>query len=107
MNTWISSLSVRPAQVAEFVAASVEVAGATVCEAGLVSFAVLQQTDDPCRFSIFEAYHDEQAHAAHLTAAHHRKWQQTIGPLLDRPLVPRPYRPIFPAAEGWEHHLEA
>lgn len=107
MNTWIVSLSVKPAQVKEFVAASLKFADDVAQEAGLVSFAVLQQADDPGGFAVFEAYHDDEARAVHLASAHHRAWQAAIAPLLTRPPAAHPYHPIFPAPEDWEHHLEA
>lgn len=107
MNTWITWLMVSPAHAPAFIEASVPYAEAVLREAGLVSFALLQQADDPGGFSVFEAFHDEAARAAHLASAHYRAWQASTAPFLATPPSARPYRPIIPAPADWERHLEA
>ena len=51
-------------------------------EAGVVRFDVIQQTDDPSRFVLFELYRDEQAIEAHRATVHYAKWRDAVPSLL-------------------------
>lgn len=107
MNTWLTSIHIKPNRVDEFLAASGPFAGECLRESGLVSFALLQQVNGPSRFSMFDVYHDDQAYEEHLNSAHYLAWLNSITPMLAEPVTPQPYTPIFPPPEDWERHLEA
>ena len=106
MNTWLTSIQINPARVDEFLAASAPFAGESLRESGLVSFALLQQINDPAFFSMFDVYHDDAARDAHLNSVHYLAWMNSITSLLAEPMSPQPYTPIFPPPEDWERHLE-
>jgi len=106
VNTWMTAIQIKNNEVEGFLAVSADFAGACLREPGLVSFALLRQLNAPANFSLFEVYHDEQAWQAHINSEHFRTWQTFIAPLLDLPLTPQPYTPIFPPPEDWERHLE-
>jgi len=106
MNTWLTSIQINPARVDEFLAASAPFAGESLRESGLVSFALLQQVNDPARFSMFDVYHDDHAYEEHLKSAHYLAWMNSISSLLAEPISSLPYTPIFPPPEDWERHLE-
>ncbi len=106
MNTWLTSIQINPARVDEFLAASVPFAGESLRESGLVSFALLQQVNEPAHFSMFDVYHDDAAREAHLVSVHYLAWLAIITPLLAEPMSPLPFMPIFPPPEDWEQHLE-
>lgn len=107
MNTRMTDIQVKHGQVEGFLAASAPFAEACLREPGLVSFALLQQLNAPLHFSLFEVYHDDQAWEAHLAAEHFTGWKAAIASLLELPLAPQPYAPIYPPPEDWEQHLEA
>ncbi len=107
MNTWLTSIHIKPEHVDEFLAITAPFAGESLRESGLVSFALLQQANDPARFSMFDVYHDDQAYEEHLKSAHYLVWMNSITPTLAEPMRPHPYMPIFPPPEDWEQHLEA
>lgn len=107
MITRLTSIYVKPEQIEDFKAACVLFASASVHEPGLVSFALLQQAQDPSAFSLFDVYHDEQTHQAHLASEHYAAWQTVTQPMLAQPLAARLYAAIFPPPEDWERHLEA
>lgn len=107
MNTWLTSIHIKPECVDEFLAASAPFAGESLRESGLVSFALLQQLNEPFRFSMFDVYHNDTAREEHQKSAHYLTWMNSISPLLAKPMSPLPYMPIFPPPEDWEHHLEA
>ena len=106
MNTWLTSIHIKPEHVEKFLAASAPFAGESLRESGLVSFALLQQVKAPASFSMFDVYHDDAAREAHLVSAHYLTWLTVVTPLLAEPMTPLPYNPIFPPPEDWERHLE-
>jgi autoinducer 2-degrading protein len=106
MHTCMTTIQIKPALVAEFLAVSTPFASACLREPGLVSFALLQQVNAPARFSLFEVYHDEPAWKTHLESQHYLAWQAAITRLLEQPLAAQRYLPIFPPPEDWEQHLE-
>jgi (4S)-4-hydroxy-5-phosphonooxypentane-2,3-dione isomerase len=106
MNMRLVFVNVKSECVAQFLTASFRMGEAAVREQGLVSFALLQETEMPTRFSMFEAYHDDNARAQHLSSESFRAWEIEIDALLVEPLTAVPHIPVFPAAEDWERHLE-
>ncbi len=69
----------------EFRAASAENHTETRKEAGNLRFDVLQQTEDPSRFFLYEAYVDSDAVKAHKETAHYLKWRETVAPWMAEP----------------------
>jgi quinol monooxygenase YgiN len=106
MNTRLTSIHINPEHVNEFLAITAPFAGESLRESGLVSFALLQQVNDPARFSMFDVYHDDRAYEEHLKSAHYQAWMNSISPMLAEPMSPLPFTPIFPPPEDWERHLE-
>ena len=106
MNTWLTSIHIKPARAVEFLALSIPFAGESVREVGIVSFALLQQLNDSNRFSMFDVYHDDHAREEHLKSTQYLKWLNSIEPMLEEPMISNPYIPIFPPPEDWERHLE-
>lgn len=106
MNTWLTSIYIKPEHVNEFLAVSNPFAGESLRESGLVSFALLQQVNDPARFSMFDVYHNDAAREEHLKSAHYLAWLALITPMLVELMAPHPHMPIFPPPEDWEQHLE-
>ena len=106
MNTWLTSIHIKPEHVDEFLTVTAPFAGESLRESGLVSFALLQQVTKPAHFSMFDVYHDDQAYEEHLKSAHYLAWINSVLSLLAEPMSPLPYTPIFPPPEDWEQHLE-
>ncbi len=106
MNTWLTSIHIKPEHVDEFLAITAPFAGECLRESGLVSFALLRQVHDSARFSMFDVYHDDAARKAHLNSVHYLTWINSISSMLAEPMMPLPYMPIFPPPEDWEQHLE-
>jgi quinol monooxygenase YgiN len=71
-------VQVRPEQIEAFKAASLANARASVQESGIARFDVVQQTDDPTRFVLVEAYRTAAAPAAHKAT---KKWTPKFGPV--------------------------
>jgi len=54
-------------------------------EAGVIQFDLLQQSDAPTKFMLYEVYQDEAAIAAHRATAHFKRWVEFGVPLLAKP----------------------
>lgn len=75
----------KPGFEEQFAAATLENADASVEEPGNVLFEVLQQTDDPTRFVLYEAYETREAAAEHKNTPHYQKWRDTVADWMAEP----------------------
>ena len=87
-------------QVAAFIAATLENARGTRQEPGNVRFDVLHWVDDPSRFTLYEAYHDEAGFKAHQQTAHYLAWRAAVAPMMASPRVGEKHHCLFP--EPWQ-----
>ena len=93
---------VKPGFVQAFAAASIENARHSVREPGIARFDVVQQTDDPARFILVEAYRTPAAPAAHKETAHYQLWRDTVAPMMAEPRTSVKFTNLFPDDSGWE-----
>lgn len=68
-----------------FISASIENHENSIRETGNLRFDVLQCSDNPCRFLLYEAYVDESASKAHKTTAHYLRWRDTVESMMEKP----------------------
>ena len=76
---------VKPEFVEAFKVATLDNATNSVQEPGIARFDVLQQQDDPTRFTLIEAYRTDDAPAAHKATAHYARWRDTVEPMMAEP----------------------
>jgi quinol monooxygenase YgiN len=69
---------------ADFIAHTLTNAVATVAEAGVVDFLVLQQDENPAHIAILEVYRDDSAIAAHGETEHCESWRTNTKDLCTR-----------------------
>jgi|WetSurSiteA1Bulk_404760.scaffolds.fasta_scaffold06540_2 (4S)-4-hydroxy-5-phosphonooxypentane-2,3-dione isomerase len=69
---------VKPESVNDFIEASVLNHKGSVKEPGNLRFDFVQQSDDPCRFMLYEAFESEEAVTLHKTTDHYIKWRDTV-----------------------------
>jgi (4S)-4-hydroxy-5-phosphonooxypentane-2,3-dione isomerase len=86
---------VKPEFVDAFIAATIDNATYSVLEPGVARFDVLQQADDPTRFTLIEAYRTADAPAAHKATAHYARWRDTVEPMMAAPRSNVKYRGVF------------
>lgn len=86
MHIILVSVRVKPAQIDAFRLVASENAQKSLTEPGLIHFDVLQQSDDPTRFTLYEVYRDDAARDAHRETAHYGEWREAIKSLLAEPL---------------------
>ena len=92
---------VEPDSVGAFIEATIENAQASIKEAGIARFDVIQQTDDPTRFVLVEVYRSLEAPAAHKQTAHYAQWRHTVAEMMAEPRSSVKYMNLFPGEEAW------
>jgi quinol monooxygenase YgiN len=90
---------VKPEHIEAFKAASLENAGSTILEPGNLRFDVLQQTDDPQRFLLYEVYRDEAGAKAHKLTSHYARWREAVEPWMAETRRSVLYQSLFPPRE--------
>ncbi|NJC95156.1 MAG: antibiotic biosynthesis monooxygenase [Anaerolineales bacterium] len=76
---------IQPEHVERFREVTVENAEASRREAGCVRFDVIQQADDPTRFTFIEMFKSKEDGARHLETSHFTKWLEEAVPLMTEP----------------------
>src|SRR5580700_3883926 len=93
---------VRPERTADFLAATLVNARASLTEPGVLRFDVLQDEADPGHVVLTEVYRDEQAPAAHKLTPHYAAWRDAVAEMMAEPRQSVRYSAVFPADSlGW------
>jgi len=71
-------IHVRPESLDSFLSATKANHLESVKERGNLRFDLIQQSDDPGRFMLYEAYEYEEDAANHKTTPHYIKWRDTV-----------------------------
>jgi autoinducer 2-degrading protein len=88
---------VKPDVIDSFVNATIANHKESVKEAGNLRFDFIQQSDDPCRFMIYEAYESEVAVANHKNTPHYLQWRDTVADFMSEPRQGVKYKIIEPS----------
>ena len=88
---------VRPERTADFLAATLVNARASLGEAGVLRFDVIQDNDDPTHVVLAEVYRDADAAAAHKQEPHYATWRNTVADMMAEPRASAKFSAIFPA----------
>jgi quinol monooxygenase YgiN len=92
---------VKPEGVEAFKAATRKNAAASLQEAGIARFDVIQAADDPTRFVLVEAYRDADAPKVHKDTPHYVEWRDAVAELMASPRTSSRYVNVFPEDERW------
>lgn len=93
---------VLPEHRQAFLEASCENARQTIEEPGNLRFDVLQQTEAPNRFVLYEVYRDEAGMNAHKQTPHYARWRDTVEPWMAEARRGVKHLALFPeSAEAW------
>lgn len=79
------TIDIKPEHVSDFAAAILENARGARTEPGNLRFDVVQSSEDPGHFILYEVYRDQAALAAHREAPHYKKWIATVESWLVKP----------------------
>jgi (4S)-4-hydroxy-5-phosphonooxypentane-2,3-dione isomerase len=94
-------VQVLPAQVDAFIEATQKNAAESLKEPGVARFDVVQQTDDPTRFVLVEAYKTAEAPAQHKQTAHYAAWRDAVAPMMQSPRTSVKYTSVSPDEARW------
>jgi autoinducer 2-degrading protein len=97
MHVTIVHVWVKPEHIDAFIAAARANHQASVREPGNRRFDVLQDTSDPGKFVLYEAYASAKDAAAHKTTAHYLAWRDTVAEMMARPREGIAHTGLFPS----------
>lgn len=89
-------VQVKPEYIEEFKKISIENAQSSVKEPAIARFDVIQQSDDPTRFILVEAYLDESGVAKHKQTTHYNKWRSEAEKMTVGERTRVRYTPVWP-----------
>ena len=95
MFIYIVHLNIKPEFIEQFKAESLVNAQNTVNEQGNHRFDVLQQSEDPAKFVLYEVYTDESALESHRQTAHYARWKSAVEPWMAEPRKAFKYSELF------------
>ena len=91
---------VRPERTADFLAATLVNARASLGEPGVLRFDVIQEDADPGHVVLVEVYRDADAAAAHKLEPHYATWRDTVAEMMAEPRASTKFSAVFPAGSG-------
>jgi quinol monooxygenase YgiN len=92
---------VKPEFINAFLEATTDNARNSVQESGIARFDVVQQSNDPARFVLVEAYRTPDALDRHRTTAHYARWRDAVADMMAEPRSRVEYSNVFPGDEAW------
>jgi len=81
----IIDIHVKPEYIDDFIEISKYNHENSIKEAGNVRFDVLQDTNDPAHFTLYEVFENEDAIAFHRTTEHYKKWNEAMVTIMAAP----------------------
>ena len=96
MQVTIVHVHVKQDHIDDFIEASRLNHEASVIEPGNLRFDVLQSSDDPSRFVLYEAYRDDEEAAKHKQTEHYLTWRNTVADWMQKPRKGISYIGLFP-----------
>jgi autoinducer 2-degrading protein len=93
---------IKTDQIEAYKAATLENAGKTILEPGVLRFDVFQDTHNPAHFSLLEVYRDLAARDAHLQTEHFLKWKDVYLQTQARQGHGDEFNALFPDGSAWE-----
>ena len=94
-------IHVKSECVEAFKRATLENARNSVKEPGIARFDMLQQAEDPTRFTLVEVYRTAEAPAQHKETAHYQLWRDTVADMMAEPRLGVRHATVFPDDSGW------
>ena len=87
---------VRPGRAADFLAATLVNARASLGEPGVLRFDVIQDNNDPDHVVLVEVYQDADAAAAHKQEPHYATWRDNVAEMMAEPRASAKFSAFFP-----------
>jgi (4S)-4-hydroxy-5-phosphonooxypentane-2,3-dione isomerase len=101
MHIVLVHIQIKPEFRDAFLEATLHNARNSVEEPGVARFDVLQQNEDPTRFTLVEVYRTADDPARHKETEHYNTWRETVTEMMAEPRLGVAYEDIFPDEKGW------
>ena len=95
------NVRVKPEHIESFKEATIENARNSIQEPGVARFDLLQVSDDPTRFLLYEAYRSADAPARHRETAHYNAWVAKVTDMLAEQRMRTACSNVFPPDASW------
>jgi len=92
---------VKPECAEAFQRATLANARESLKEPGIARFDCLQETADPTRFVLVEAYRDAGAPARHKETKHYQAWRDAVAAMMAEPRRSVKFANLFPGDSNW------
>ncbi|MGW8227816.1 MAG: antibiotic biosynthesis monooxygenase [Gammaproteobacteria bacterium] len=99
MDVTIVHVRVKPDHIDAFIEACKHNHQHSVQEPGNLRFDILQSSDDPTRFVLYEAYQSREDAAAHKQTRHYLTWRETVADWMAEPRQGVAYNGLYPALD--------
>lgn len=87
---------VKPDFVDKFIEVCITNHNKSVKEPGNLRFDILQDSSDPAKFTLYEAYDSEESSKAHKDTEHYKTWRDTVADWMAKPREGIKHRIICP-----------
>jgi autoinducer 2-degrading protein len=95
-------IEVKPESVSDFIKECEKNHNESIKEPGNLRFDVLQDAENLCKFTLYEAYKSDEASAEHKQTKHYMAWRQNIEHMMAKPRYGVKHNIIFPTQlEKW------
>jgi len=94
-------IEVKPEHVEEFIKATIDNASNSVQEPGIARFDVIQQTEEPEKFTLVEVYHSPDDVPKHKQTEHYNRWIKNVEHMFAGERTRTFYRNVYPENNGW------
>lgn len=101
MHILLVHIHVKPEHIEEFKQATLVNAAKSRQEPAVARFDVIQQTDDPTRFVLLEAYRNPEGHAKHRESEHYKTWSDATADWFVEPRTRAVYSNVSPPDQDW------
>jgi (4S)-4-hydroxy-5-phosphonooxypentane-2,3-dione isomerase len=99
MTATFVHVNVKPEFITSFMEATRQNHENSIKEPGNFRFDILQDTNDPAKFVLYEAYESEEAAAAHKQTAHYIAWRDTVASWMAGPREGIKHTLLFPRGD--------
>jgi len=97
MQVTLVHVQVKPEHIPDFIEASRENHEASIMEAGNRRFDILQSSEDPGHFILYEAYASGEDAATHKQTEHYLRWRERVADWMAEPRRGEVYQGLFPS----------
>lgn len=94
------SIHVKKDSLPDFIEVSLENHLSSIQEPGNLRFDILQNAEDPTRFTFYEAYETKEQAAAHKDTPHYLKWRDTVADWMASPRIGTAHYSLAPSEKS-------